>query len=341
MGQRGFWDVEKREAKLAKQSDLLLRLDRVISWEEFRPILSKIHDKKRKSKAGRKPIDEVILFKMLILQQLYNISDNQIEYQVNDRISFMKFLHLGIEDRVPDATTVWLFREQLTKAGLIEGLFRQFGEYLKEQGYEAKRGQIIDATIIPVPKQRNSRAENAEIKADKVPEEWKEKPDKLSQKDTDSRWTKKNGEKHYGYKNHISVDVEHGLIREYEVTSASVHDSQVIEELLDEENEDKEVWADSAYRSEKIEEIVKTKGFVSEIHERSYRNQPLSEEQNAKNQKKSKTRARVEHVFGSWVNEMGGKLMRLIGKERISAAIGMKNLTFNMKRYAHLQAKCV
>jgi transposase, IS5 family len=339
MGQKGFWDVEKREAKLAKQSDLLNRLDRVICWEEFRPVLSKIHDKKRKSKAGRKPIDEIILFKMLILQQLYNISDNQMEYQVNDRISFMKFLHLGIEDRVPDATTLWLFREQLTKAGLIEGLFKRFGEYLKEQGYEAKKGQIIDATIVPVPKQRNSREENEQIEEGKIPEEWKEQPEKESQKDKDARWTKKNGEKYYGYKNHINVDVEHGLIREYEVTDASVHDSQVIEELLDEKNES--VWADSAYRSKKIEELVKAKGLVSQIHERAYSNRPLSEEQKAENQKKSKTRAKVEHVFGSWVNEMGGKLMRLIGIKRISAAIGIKNLTFNMKRYAYLQAKSV
>jgi transposase, IS5 family len=340
MGQKGFWDIEERESKLAKQNDLLPRLDRLICWQEFRPILSKIHDKERKSEAGRKPIDEIIMFKMLILGHLYNISDNQLEYQVNDRISFMKFLHLGIEDKVPDATTVWLFREQLIEAGLIKGLFSRFDNYLKEQGYEAKEGQMIDATIIPVPKQRNSREENEEIKEGKTPKEWKEQPDKLSQKDTDARWTAKNGEDYYGYKNHINVDVEHGLIRGYEVTDASVHDSQVIEKILDEKNKEG-VWADSAYRSEKIEELVKSKGLVSQIHERAYRNQPLTEEQKAENNKKSKTRAKVEHVFGSWVNEMGGKLMRLIGIKRISAAIGMKNLTFNMKRYAYLRAKCV
>lgn len=339
MGQKGFWDVEEREAKLAKQNDLLLRLDRLIAWEEFRPILSKIHKKERKSNAGRKPIDEIIMFKMLILQQLYNISDNQMEYQVNDRISFMRFLHLGIEDKVPDATTLWLFREQLTKAGLITELFDRFGSYLKEQGYEAREGQILDATIVPVPRQRNSREENEEVKAGKIPEKWKEKPDKLSQKDTDARWTTKNGQKHYGYKNHVNVDVEHGLIRRYEVTDASVHDSQTIGEIIDEENKGKEVWADSAFRSEQIERFLKWMELISHIHERGYRNRPLDEEQNEANQRKSKTRAKVEHVFGSWVNEMGGKLMRLIGIDRIAGAIGMKNLTFNMKRYAHLQAK--
>jgi transposase, IS5 family len=135
-----------------------------------------VRSKARKSHAGRKPYNVILLFKMLILQQLYNLSDESLEYQVNDRLSFMRFLHLGIEDPMPDATTVWLFRERFTQAGLIRNLFEGFEGYLREHGYTAQGSQIIDATLIPVPKQRNSRKENEQISQGNQPEEWQDRP---------------------------------------------------------------------------------------------------------------------------------------------------------------------
>src|SRR5690606_13531030 len=104
---------------------------------------------------GRKPYDVVAMFKILILQSLYNLSDHQIEFQVKDRLSFMNFLGLSLGDRVPDETTVWLFREQLKAAELIDPLFEQFEAFLNEAGFQAQKGQIIDASIVPAPKQRN------------------------------------------------------------------------------------------------------------------------------------------------------------------------------------------
>ena len=187
MGQQSFWDLEQRHEKLEQKQDLLVRLNEMIPWEEFRLLLEQMHEKVCKSKAGRKPTDGVILFKMLILQQLYNISDESLEYQVNDRLSFMRFLKLGIEDQVPDATTVWLFRQQLTDKGLIKPLFERFDEYLRGQGYQAEVGQIVDATLIPVPKQRNRTAENDQIKQGEIPSEWQDNPHRLAQKDTDAR----------------------------------------------------------------------------------------------------------------------------------------------------------
>ena len=181
---------------------------------------------KRKSNAGRKPIDVIVMFKMLVRQQLYNISDEDLEYQVNDRLSFMRFLGLTLADSVPDATTVWLFRQQLKQQGLIEELFEQFDRYLRPLGYQAKGGQIVDATLVPVPKQRNSQEENQQLAQGEIPQSWQEKPHRLSQKDLDARWTKKNGQSHFGYKNHISIDGEYGFIRRYEVTDAAVHDSR-------------------------------------------------------------------------------------------------------------------
>lgn len=339
MKQAGFWDWEDRQSKLNKKKDLLVRLNESIEWEKFRPWLVQIHDKPRKSNAGRKPIDVIVMFKLLVLQQLYNISDDELEYQVSDRLSFMQFLGFGLADEVPDATTVWLFRKQLIEQKLIDALFEQFDGYLIEQGYAAQGGQIVDATLIPVPKQHNHKDENERIKQGETPAEWQDKPHKCSQKDTDARWTKKGGKSYFGYKDHICIDAEHRLIRRYVVTDASAHDSQVLGQLLDEDNDSDLIWGDSAYRSQSTEDTLELIGFDSQIHERGYRNHPLSEEQKQANRTKSKIRARVEHVFGSWVVQMGGKLVRSIGLVRAKAQLGLKNLTYNLIRYTFLETK--
>lgn len=339
MGQQGFWDVEDRQQKLEQKKSLLNQLNQLVPWESFRPILMQIHDKPRKSQAGRPPTDVLLLFKMLVLQKLYNISDEELEYQVNDRLSFMQFLGLGLEDTVPDATTVWLFREQLQQHGLVEELFEQFEAYLQGAGYAAKDGQIVDATLIPVPKQRNTREENQTLKQGEVPSQWQEKPHKLAQKDVDARWTKKQGTSHYGYKNHVSSDVGFKFIRRYAVTDASVHDSQVLGELLDADNLGDGLWADSAYRSGLIVDVLMLMGFEPHINERAYRNRPLTKEQKAANRERSKTRAKVEHVFGDFVTSMGGKMVRSIGLARAQTQLGLKNLVYNLKRFVSLESQ--
>jgi IS5 family transposase len=336
MGQPGFWDLEERQSKLNQKKDLLVRLNEMIPWEKFRPLLELIHHKPRKSNAGGKPMDVIVMFKLLVLQQLYNISDEELEYQVNDRLSFMQFLGFGLANEVPDGTTVWLFRQQLTERGLIEPLFEQFDGYLIEQGYAAEGGQIVDASLIPVPKQHNSKDENEQIKQGELPQSWQDNAHKRSQKDSDARWTKKGGKSYFGYKDHIGIDAKHGLIRQYCVTDASVHDSQVLGQLLDEDNQSDEIWADSAYRSDAIEATLELMGFDSQIHQRGYRNYPLTEAQKESNRTKSKTRAKVEHVFGGWVMQMGGKLVRSVGMVRTKAQLGLKNLTYNLVRYTFL-----
>jgi transposase, IS5 family len=340
MGQKGFWDWENRHAKLSDKKSLLDRIDEWIPWEEFRPILEEIHSQHRLSNAGRKPSDPIVMFKLILLQKLYNLSDEELEYQANDRLSFMKFLKLGIEDSIPDATTVWLFREKLTKKGLVEELFNQFDDYLRTQGYEAEKGQIVDATLVPVPKQKNRKKETEKIRQGEIPEGWEENPNRLAQKDLDARWTQKNGQNHYGYKNHISIDVKYGFVRKYHVTDASVHDSKVLSKIIDGENLGSEIWGDSAYRSEEIEWALETLKFESKIHERAYRNKPLSEEQKFNNREKSKIRAKIEHVFGTWVMSLGGKLLRSIGKVRAEANLGLKNLTYNILRYIFWETRC-
>ena len=331
MGQMGFFDVANRYAGLDAKNDPLVKIDEVVPWRDFRPRLEGVWRKpaeERKSRAGRKPWDAVVMFKAIVLCELYNLSDDQVEYQLRDRLSFMRFLGLGLEDRVPDAKTLWLYREQLAQAGVIETLFDDFDGYLEQQGYLAMGGQIIDASIVPVPKQRNSRDDNARIKDGETPEGWENQPAKRSQKDMDARWTKTHGKSHYGYKNHVNVDRRHKLVRRYQVTDAAVHDSQVVDGILDPDNTASEVWADSAYRSAEIEAKLKEKGLNSRIHRKGHRNKPLSAREKRGNTTRSKVRARVEHVFGAQSNDMGGTLVR---------SIGLKNLAYNMRRLVQLE----
>ena len=308
MGQTGFFDLERRFDALSAKGDPLETIKTTVPWETFRADIEAVTETKpeeRKSNAGRKPYDAILKFKIVVLQSLYNLSDEQTEFMIRDRLSFMRFLDLGLEDTVPDATTLWLFREALVEAKLIDTLFDRFGQHLAAKGYIARGGQIVDATIVSAPKQRNTREENDTVKNGDTPEDWEKKPAKNRQKDKDARWTKKHGKSFYGYKNHVDVDKAHKLIRKWDATDASPHDSQKLDDVLDPTNTSKEVWADSAYRSAAIEQRLKEKGYRSRIHRRAARNRPLSQTQEAANTVRSKVRARVEHVFGHQENSMG------------------------------------
>jgi transposase, IS5 family len=340
MGQLGFFDHDRRLAALSEKGDPLEAINALVPWETFRAGIEAVvltPESERRSTAGRKPLDAVLKFKMLVLQSLYNLSDEQAEYQVRDRLSFARFLGLGLEDTVPDATSLWLFRDALAKAGLIKTLFDQFGQHLAAKGYIARGGQIVDATIVAVPKQRNDRDANTAIKAGEMPEGWEEKPNKLAQKDRDARWTKKHGRSHYGYKNHVNVDAKHKLIRRYDVTDASVHDSRKLDGLLDASNTSRVVFADSAYRSAETEAKLKAQGLQSRIHTRATRKHPVSGRQDAANRKRSQVRARIEHVFGAQETSPGGRLVRTIGIVRAKAKIGLQNLVYNIRRMVILE----
>ena len=334
MMQAGLLDWQIRFKQLDSGGDPLPKIQKMVDWKLFRPLLEVVRDKERKSNAGRKPFDAVLMFKVLILQSLYNLSDEQTEFQIRDRLSFMRFLDLFLGDDVPDAKTIWLFREQLTEAGVIEKAFDQFEAYLCEQGFSARKGQIVDASIVPVPKQRNSREENKRIKQREVPEDWSEQ--KKRQKDTDARWTKKNGQNYYGYKNHIDVDVKHKLIRSYEVTPASVHDSQVFEGLLDEDNSSRDVWADSAYRSEEKLRELKQRKYREHLQRKGCKHKKLTDREAQGNRTRSRIRSRVEHVFGVQAKRAGRLIVRAIGLVRVKVKVGLRNLAYNLDRYCVL-----
>ena len=334
MPQPGFFDLDERYAKLDGIGDPLVKINEVVDWEGFRPILDEALKKPRKSNAGRKEFDRVLMFKVAVLQHLYNLSDDQTEYQIRDRYSFSRFLGVTPEDVVPDAKTIWRFKEGLKWASVLDRLFDELLLQIEMEGYVPRRGQIVDASLVAAPKQRNSREENAGIKKGEVPEDWSEA--KRRQKDVEARWTQKNGVNHYGYKNHVAVDREHKVIRCWEVTDAAVHDSQVFDELLDERNTSADVWADSAYRSAEREQALKADGWRSHIHRKGHKGKPLSEREQEANRKRSRVRARVEHVFAQQ-EAMGGMLVRTVGIARARFKIGMKNLAYNIQRLVWLK----
>ena len=335
--QLGFFDINKRYEQLNKLKDPLLELSKLIDFEMFRKEIEKGLEKERKDNSGRKPFDKVMLFKGLILKRLYDLSDEALEFQITDRSSFKRFLGLNENSPSPDKNTFWLYSEELTRNGIIDRLFVRFDTFLNQKGYAAKEGSMVDATFVEVPKQRNTREENKEIKEGKTPESFTENVHKLARKDIDARWTKKGNETYYGYKNHINADVKHKLMRKYEVTSAEVHDSQPLENLLDDRNDTDKLWADSAYRSEIILALLLSKLIEENINERAYRNNPLTEDQKAENRVKSKIRARVEHIFGFMENSLKAGMIRTIGIIRAKSQIAMTNLTYNIKRYCQLE----
>jgi len=327
---KGFFDIQFRLDDLTKNGDPLVRLNERVNWEVFRSDLERIREKERKSAAGRKPFDVVLMFKILVLQSLYNLSDDAVEYQIRDRLSFMRFLGLGIGDRVPDAKTIWLFREQLGQAKLVKRLFKKFDRYLREQGFQARKGQIVDASIVSVPIQRNSREENRRIKEGEVPRDWSEA--KRRQKDTHARWSARTHKHAYGYKNHISIDARHKLIRDYAVTDAAVHDSRVFGDLLDETNTSRDVWADSAYRSEENRTELEQRGYREHLQRKGYRHKKLTDWERQGNRTRSRIRCRIEHVFGVQAQMAGTLLLRTIGKARAEVKIGLRNLAYNIHR---------
>ena len=266
-------------------------------------------------------------------------------------MTWMRFLGLGLGDLVPDANTIWTFREALTKAGAVERLFDLFDRQLRAAGYLAMAGQLVDASIVAAPKQRTTKAEKQAIKEGRIPEVWRDKPARLRQKDRDARWTVKytkakpreDGQRQvdlaiplFGYQNHISADRRHRLIRKWRVTDAAAHAGSRLKDLLDPTNTASEVWADSAYRSKNNEALLHQRLLVSRIHRKKPKDRPMPARTARANAKKSAVRAHVEHVFAEQKARMG-LFVRTIGLARATTKIGLANLVHNMRRLLWLE----
>jgi transposase, IS5 family len=354
-GQRGFWDVEDRLRALSEQGDPLEKLASTVDFEMFRADLVKALGRLDRSKGGRPPFDPVLKFRLLVLQAMHGLSLAQTEYLVADRLSWMRFCQLGPGDAVPDANTLWDFREALIAAGALAALFARLDRAITEAGYLPMSGQIVDATLVAAPRQRLTGGEKAAIKDGRSAHEiWPDTPAKARQKDTDARWTMKFSKARpaadgsaqidiavptFGYKSHIGIDRRHGIIRRQRVTDAAAHDgAQLREGLIDPRNTASDVWADTAYRSAANEKYLADVGKVSRIHRRKPRGKAMPKHHARANARKSAVRARVEHCFGHQKSVMR-LVVRTIGRTRAEAGMTLANMAYNMKRWCWLDSR--
>jgi IS5 family transposase len=351
--QPGFFDIDERLTRLSDLGDQLEGFRAAVDFELFRSDLDQALAYSDGVQGGRPPFDPVMMFKILVIQATNNLSDERAEYLINDRLSFMRFLGLGLSDRVPDARTIWLFREKLTKAGAIGSLFERFDATLRQSGYIAMSGQIIDASLIAAPRQHNTDEEKKAIKEGRVPDQWQDKPGKLRQKDRDARWTVKFTKAKpradgsmppvdlaipvFGYQNHVSIDRGFGFIRKWTATDAAAYEGRRLREgLLDKTNTARGVWADTAYRSAANEAFMAKNGFVSRVHRKKPKGRAMPAAIRRANNAKSKIRSRVEHVFAELKDRMD-LFIRTIGIARATTKIGLANLVFNIKRLLFLR----
>lgn len=280
-GQQTIWDERMREHSAGKRrkTAFLFELKEWLDFEEFRPLL----EREFKAHAlGQSSYDPVFLFKVILLQKWYDLSDPDVEELLYDRVSFRDFLGLGLNDAVPDETTICLFRKRLKESGLYEKLFRRVNELLSERGLLVKTGAIVDATFVKAPKGKKQDGTPSDSGADY-------------------------GHKGHGYSVHVNATLD-TLITEVEVTSARPHDSQHISDVLT--GEETALYADSAYGAAEYRETLEELEIEDHILEKAQKNKPLTDEQNATNREKSRIRSRVEHIFGHWKVRHGFEQVR-------------------------------
>ena len=359
--QLDFLIDEKIYGRLDKMNDPLVKLDAIMDWTPFIAIIDEIRpDKTKEGSGGRPPIRSSVLFKGLLIAEIYNLSDQQLEYQITDRASFARFCEIGLGNASPDANTFWLLREKLKETGKYDDLFKALLDALSDNGLEYSKCAIVDATFVDAPRNRRLRKEQRELLKERDKEPQIELPfelDKeriecleahlpetdrtmshvLRQTDIDARWAKKGEEFHYGYKDHVVVDVQTKLIIAHEVTAANVHDSQKLADIVPEDTET--VYDDAGYVGEEIDCKLKEKcpdveHFTSA---KAKKNKPLTQEQRNYNREiVARIRARGEHVFGRMTYCMGGLTVRLIGIARAKCQIALRGFAYNIMRYLTL-----
>lgn len=334
MYQPGFFEVDDAYARLDKAGDSLAKLDAVVDWRGLKALMEtiKFDGADNGGKGGRRPVCGLMMAKILILQACNNLSDGAAEFLINDRLSFKRFLGLRVTHKSPDEKTIWLWRERVVHSGLHDKIFAWFEGELARAGYAAKGGQIVDATFVPTHKPTGKHKKQL---ADETPISEAQ----ACQIDDDATFVKKGNVTYHGYKNHTNIDRMHKLIRSGETTAASLHDSQKLDDVLDKNAVEKDVWADSAYRSEAQEASLSAADLTSQIHERAYRNRPLTDAQKAANRVKSSVRARVEHVYGHMNTAMGGLMIHTLSLARAKVKVTLKNLAYNLQRFVFLQSQ--
>jgi IS5 family transposase len=353
-GQAGFFDADERLRALSAAGDALERLRAVVVFEAFRADLEAALPRADRSRGGRQPYDAVLMFRVLVLQALYTLSDEQTEYQLRDRLSFMRFAGLALHGAVPDAKAIWLYREQLTRAGALVRLFARFDAMLAERGFLAMGGQIVDATVIEARRPRLTKDEKQTLRDGAMPAGWSKARER--QIGRDGRWTIKRERKPapdgnaqrqavaeiavpmFGYKNHVGIDRRHGFIRRFTVTHAARHNGSQLGAVLDAENTGSSVWADTAYRRKANLETLDRRGLRPEFQRAKPRGKLMPAHIGRGNATRARVRSLVEHVFATEKRRMG-LIVRSIGLVRATARITLVNLAYNMRRLVWINGR--
>ena len=325
--------AHERRTKRINQKDPLLALNELIDFQQLVDVVETIAPRKQSEKGGRPPYPTEIMLRIIILKRLNNLSNDQMEFMLNDRMSFQRFTKLSHSPNIPDANTIWVFEERIgeqTAKALFEAVERQ----ITQHGYSARKGQIVDATIVPVPKQRIRSKEKEITNKKAMPIEWT--AHKRAQKDVDASLTSKHGKYYFGYKMGINVDVRCKVIREIDLTTAKDHDINQLENLIDMNNTNRNFFADKGYASQEKEQALADKGLNPRVQHKKPKGKPMSKQLEKRNTTIAKTRSRVEHVFGA-IEQMGGKCMRVIGQQRANFVMTMMATVYNLKRFVFLR----
>ena len=295
----------------------LEQLDTVLDWDRVAAVVDDLYA----APEGRPSYPPLLLVKVLLLQQWYTASDPEIEAALWDRISFRRFVGLGLQDPVPDHSTISRFRAALAARGLGERLFAEVTRQLDAAGFLVKAGTLLDATLVAAQARRPSMDEG---------------PGAGSATDPEATWTRKGGRAHFGYQAHLGVDAESGLIRRAILTPAHVNESEVADTLIS--GDEQAVYADKAYESKARRARLRAQGINDRIMHRSHKNQRgLPYWQQRRNALIAPRRAPVEHVFGTLKRSYGYRTVRYLGLARNLVELWFKCMAYNLRRAGRLQ----
>ena len=302
-------------AKVGRNSQLE-DVDAMLDWEPVAAVVGDIYA----APEGRPSYPPLVMVKVLVLQQWYHASDPEIEAALWDRLSFRHFVGLGLQDPVPDHSTISRFRSALAARGLGERVFAEVTRQLDAAGWLVKAGTLMDATLVAAQARRPSIQDG---------------PGAGSATDPDATWTRKGGQAHFGYQAHLGVDAESGLIRHAVLTPAHVNESEVADTLIS--GDERAVYADKAYESKARRARLQAQGIKDRIMHRSHKHQrQLPYWQQRRNALIGPRRAPVEHVFGTLKRSYGYRTVRYLGLARNAVELWFKCLAYNLRRAARL-----
>jgi IS5 family transposase len=299
-------------------SSRLDRLAELVKWYRFEKLMARVRDE-GPGRAGYRPL---LMFKALLLQSLYGLSDAELEEALGDRLSFRRFVGLSLEDSTPDHTTLCRFRNRLIDAGLLEKLFGELDRQLEAAGLILKRGTMLDATLIETGAARPPPMGGA-------PED---------SADPEARFAARQGKSGgtFGYKAHVAVDKGSGLIRRVITTAANINDTTPADDLI--LGDERSVWGDAAYHTHAREAALKARGVKPRLMRRANKHHPLPPRLKRYNALIAQQRWAVETTFATLKRRMGLKAIRYVGLTKAAAQITLAAMAFNMRRWVTLTA---